>query len=42
VRAKCEQNPELGWDLMKRLAPVLVERMQAARLQMLDVYGRKS
>ena len=42
VRAKCEQNPELGWDLMNRLAPVLVERMQAARLQMLDVYGRKS
>ena len=42
VRAKCEQNPELGWDLMKRLAPVLIERMQAARLQMLDVYGRKS
>jgi CRP-like cAMP-binding protein len=42
VRTKCEQNPELGWDLMKRLAPVLVERMQAARLQMLDVYACKS
>jgi CRP-like cAMP-binding protein len=42
VRTKCEENPELGWDLMKRFVPVLVERMQAARLQMLDVYGRKS
>ena len=42
MRAKCEENPELGWDLMKRFVPVLVERMQAARLQMLDVYGRKS
>ena len=42
LRTKCEENPELGWDLMKRFVPVLVERMQAARLQMLDVYGRKS
>ena len=42
LRAKCEENPELGWSLMKRIAPVLIERMQAARLQMLDVYGRKS
>ena len=42
IRTKCEENPELGWELMKRIAPVLIERMQAARLQMLDVYGRKS
>jgi len=42
VRAKCEENPELGWELMKRIAPVLIERMQAARLQTLDVYGRKN
>jgi CRP-like cAMP-binding protein len=42
LRAKCEENPQLGWELMKRIAPVLIERMQAARLQMLDVYGRKS
>jgi CRP-like cAMP-binding protein len=42
MRTKCEENPELGWDLMKRFVPVLIERMHAARLQMLDVYGRKS
>jgi CRP-like cAMP-binding protein len=42
LRTKCEENPDLGWELMKRFVPVLIERMQAARLQMLDVYGRKS
>ena len=36
------RKPRAGWDLMKRFVPVLIERMQAARLQMLDVYGSKS
>lgn len=39
LRGKCEQDPRLGYDLMKRFANIAVERLQAARLQLLDVYG---
>ena len=42
LRNKCEENNHLGWELMKRLVPELNARMQAARFQLLDVYGRKS
>ena len=39
LRTKCEQDTRLGFDLMQRFARVAVERLQAARLQLLDVYG---
>jgi CRP-like cAMP-binding protein len=39
LRQKCEADPKLGYDLMKRFARVMMERMQAARIQMLDIYG---
>ena len=39
LRGKCEADHELGYELMQRFAPVLVERLQATRLQLLDVYG---
>jgi CRP-like cAMP-binding protein len=39
LRNKCEANHSLGYDLMKRLMPVLIERLHATRLQMLDVYN---
>jgi CRP/FNR family transcriptional regulator, cyclic AMP receptor protein len=40
LRAKCEQDHELGYQLMKRFAANLIDRLQATRLQLLDVYGR--
>ena len=40
LRGKCEEDHDLGYDMMKRFLPVLVQRLHAARLQMLDVYGR--
>jgi CRP/FNR family cyclic AMP-dependent transcriptional regulator len=40
LRGKLEEDHELGYELMKRFVPVLLERMQAARLQMMDVYGK--
>jgi CRP/FNR family transcriptional regulator, cyclic AMP receptor protein len=40
LRGKCEADHELGYQLMKRFAAVVVERLQATRLQLLDVYGR--
>ncbi|MCC5793244.1 MAG: cyclic nucleotide-binding domain-containing protein [Chromatiales bacterium] len=39
VRAKCEADPALGYALMKRFLPVLLERLHAVRWQVLDVYG---
>jgi CRP/FNR family cyclic AMP-dependent transcriptional regulator len=39
LRQKCEDDHDLGYEMMKRFVPVLVERLQATRLQILDVYG---
>lgn len=39
LRNKCESDHNLGYEVMKRLAPVLVDRLHTTRLQMLDVYG---
>lgn len=39
LRNKCETDHSLGYEILKRFLPVLVQRLQAARLQMLDVYG---
>lgn len=38
LRDKCETDHSLGYEIMKRFLPVLVQRLQATRLQMLDVY----
>lgn len=42
LRAKCEDDPAVGYALMKRFVPVIVERLQTARMQALDLYGRGS
>lgn len=38
LRGKCETDPALGYDLMKRFSAIMARRMQRARLQMLDIY----
>ena len=40
LRGKCEADHELGYQLMRRFAASIVARLQAARLQLLDLYGR--
>lgn len=40
LREKCEKDPRLGFELMKRLVHVLVTGEDASRLQLLDVYGK--
>ncbi|MFN0086655.1 MAG: cyclic nucleotide-binding domain-containing protein [Blastocatellia bacterium] len=42
LRGKCEANPRLGYELLKRVAGVFAERLLATRLQLLDVYGDRS
>lgn len=39
LRGKCEDDPKLGFELMKRFSRVMTDRLNAARLQLLDVYG---
>ncbi|SHE58377.1 Cyclic nucleotide-binding domain-containing protein [Microbulbifer donghaiensis] len=39
LRQKCEEDPRLGFELMKRFARIVTERLQATRLQLLDVYS---
>jgi len=41
LRRKCEEDHDLGYELMKRLVPVLIERLHGTRMQVLDVYGIK-
>jgi CRP-like cAMP-binding protein len=39
VRGKLESDPRLGYDLMSRFLPIVVDRLQATRLRLLDLYG---
>lgn len=39
LRDKCEQDPRLGYELMRRFAQIAVQRLQATRLRLLDLYG---
>lgn len=39
LRGKCDQDTKLGYELMKRFSAVIHARMQAARLQIMDIYG---
>lgn len=42
LRNKCDADPALGYEVMKRFMPTIVQRLHDTRLQMLDVYGKRS
>ncbi|MCS6803817.1 MAG: cyclic nucleotide-binding domain-containing protein [Acidobacteriota bacterium] len=42
LRGKCESDHDLGFELLKRFAHIIEQRLQATRLQLLDVYGARS
>jgi CRP-like cAMP-binding protein len=42
LRGKCAENHDLGFDLAMRSAQIIVQRLHAARLQLLDVYGPRT
>jgi CRP/FNR family transcriptional regulator, cyclic AMP receptor protein len=42
LRTKSEQDHDLGYELLKRFARIVEERLQATRLQLLDVYEVRS
>jgi CRP-like cAMP-binding protein len=39
LRGKCADDPRLGYELMKRFAAVMIDRLQHTRFRLLDVYG---
>jgi CRP/FNR family transcriptional regulator, cyclic AMP receptor protein len=39
LRGKCDADHELGYELMSSFAQVIIARLQATRLRLLDVYG---
>jgi CRP-like cAMP-binding protein len=38
LREKCETDHDLGYEVMRRVTYVMEQRLQATRLQLLDVY----
>ncbi len=41
IRNKCEEDPSLGYELMKRFAKIMRDRLLATRLQLMDLYGNQ-
>lgn len=39
VRRLCEEEPALGYELSQRFMSVVVERLQASRVRLLDLYA---
>jgi CRP-like cAMP-binding protein len=42
LRAKCDADPAVGYALMARVAGLMLDRLGAARLRLLDLYGPPS
>jgi len=41
LREKCEQNHDLGYEILKRFARIIEQRLEATRLQLIDVYSAR-
>ena len=39
LRGKCEEDAHFGYEMLKRFSEIVVQRLQATRLQLLDVYN---
>ncbi len=39
LRNKCEEDHSLGYELLKRFITIVEQRLQATRIQLLDLYG---
>lgn len=40
LRTKCEKDKNFGYEIMKRIAYLMETRLEATRLQLLDLYGK--
>jgi len=41
LRRKCDENHDLGYEVLSRVADVMAQRLEATRLQLLDLYATK-
>jgi len=41
LRGKCETDHELGYELLKRFADIIAQRLDQTRMQLLDVYAAR-
>ena len=41
LRGKCDEDTRLGYLLMQRVSAVMFERLEAARVRLLDLYGTR-
>ncbi len=39
LRAKCEEDHSLGYEIYKRFMQIVTERLESTRLQLLDLYA---
>lgn len=39
LRGKCEDDHDLGYELLKRFSAIMAERLEMTRVQLLDIYG---
>lgn len=39
LRGKCERDPAMGYELMRRFAQVVIRRLEATQWQMFDLYA---
>jgi CRP-like cAMP-binding protein len=39
LRTKCEEDHDLGYELLKRFSTIIEDRLQATRMQLLDLYN---
>ncbi len=42
LRDKCEEDHDLGYELMKKFSVLIAQRLEATRLQLMDIYGTNS
>jgi hypothetical protein len=42
LSGKCEEDHHLGYEMMRRFSAIMVDRLKATRLQLLDLYGSPS
>lgn len=39
LRGKCDDDPVLGYELLRRFGKVMIDRLQHTRMRLIDVYG---
>jgi hypothetical protein len=39
VQGLCNDDPALGYEITRRFSAVLIDRLQAARMRLIDLYG---